>query len=89
MISRSTSPTRPRCASHWSYVRFLTVSHVARDDVAGAMATVPGEEARGFADYLATRWHPWGTVLRRIASDDHAEMEDRLIARWAMSFKLA
>ncbi|WP_407169238.1 hypothetical protein [Bradyrhizobium sp. ORS 111] len=28
------------------------------------MATVPGEEARGFADYLATRWHPWDTVLR-------------------------
>ncbi|SDG86586.1 C-terminal novel E3 ligase, LRR-interacting [Bradyrhizobium sp. Rc2d] len=60
-------------------MRFLTVSHVTGDEVARAIATVREQEGTGFADYLATRWQPWETVLRRIAPAEHAAMEERLV----------
>lgn len=31
-----------------------------------------------FNDYMASRWQPWETVLRRIAPDEHAAMGDRV-----------
>ncbi|WP_333938088.1 NEL-type E3 ubiquitin ligase domain-containing protein [Bradyrhizobium sp. CCBAU 53380] len=60
-------------------MRFLTVSHVNGDDLKRAIATVREQDAISFADYLATRWQPWETVLRRIAPEDHAAMEERLV----------
>ncbi|PVE22507.1 E3 ubiquitin--protein ligase [Microvirga sp. KLBC 81] len=59
-------------------MRFLNVSHVTEDDVARAAASVREQEATGFADYLATRWQPWETVVGRIAPEDHAVMQERL-----------
>ncbi|WP_349254049.1 NEL-type E3 ubiquitin ligase domain-containing protein [Bradyrhizobium sp. CB1717] len=60
-------------------MRSLTVSHVNGDDLERAIATVREQEATSFAYYLATRWQPWETVLRRIAPEDHASMEERLV----------
>ncbi|WP_249168050.1 NEL-type E3 ubiquitin ligase domain-containing protein [Bradyrhizobium elkanii] len=59
-------------------MRFLNLSDVTADDVARAETSVREQEAAGFADFLATRWEPWDTVVRRIAPDDHAAMRDRL-----------
>ncbi|WOH80242.1 NEL-type E3 ubiquitin ligase domain-containing protein [Bradyrhizobium sp. BEA-2-5] len=59
-------------------MRFLSVSHVTEDDIARAETSVRSQEATGFADYLATSWQPWETVMRRIVPEDHAAMQDRL-----------
>ncbi|MGY4403677.1 hypothetical protein ACVIYL_004480 [Bradyrhizobium sp. USDA 3315] len=59
-------------------MRFLDVSHVSDNDVAAAETSVRNQEAAGFADYLATRWQPWETVVRRIAPDENAAMRQRL-----------
>ncbi|MHC6157741.1 NEL-type E3 ubiquitin ligase domain-containing protein [Bradyrhizobium elkanii] len=59
-------------------MRFLNLSDVTADDVARAETSVREQEAAGFADFLATRWEPWDTVVKRIAPDDHAAMRDRL-----------
>ncbi|WFU31581.1 NEL-type E3 ubiquitin ligase domain-containing protein [Bradyrhizobium brasilense] len=60
-------------------MRFLNVSNVTEDDIARAEASVRNQEAAEFPDYLATRWHPWESVLRRIAPEDYAAMERRLV----------
>ncbi|MCP1838875.1 MULTISPECIES: NEL-type E3 ubiquitin ligase domain-containing protein [Bradyrhizobium] len=60
-------------------MRFLTVAHVSSDHLERAIVTVREQEETGFADYLATRWQPWESVLRRIAPEDHAAMEQRLV----------
>ncbi|KRR00053.1 NEL-type E3 ubiquitin ligase domain-containing protein [Bradyrhizobium valentinum] len=60
-------------------MRFLNISHVTEDDVAMAATSVRDQEATGFADYLARRWQPWESVVRRIAPGDHAVMQERLI----------
>ncbi|MGL3210419.1 NEL-type E3 ubiquitin ligase domain-containing protein [Bradyrhizobium sp. BR 1433] len=60
-------------------MRFFDVSYVTEHDLAAAEILVRNEEATGFADYLATRWQPWETVVRRIAPEAHAQMQDRLI----------
>ncbi|MGY2917042.1 hypothetical protein ACVWYP_002672 [Bradyrhizobium sp. USDA 3262] len=60
-------------------MRFLNVSNVTEDDIVRAEASVRNQEAAEFPDYLATRWHPWESVLRRIAPEDHVAMERRLV----------
>ncbi|QOZ36617.1 NEL-type E3 ubiquitin ligase domain-containing protein [Bradyrhizobium sp. CCBAU 53421] len=60
-------------------MRFLNVSNVTADDIASAEASVRNQEAAEFPDYLATRWYPWESVLRRIAPEDYAAMERRLV----------
>ncbi|MGY3609372.1 MULTISPECIES: NEL-type E3 ubiquitin ligase domain-containing protein [unclassified Bradyrhizobium] len=59
-------------------MRFERVSFVTETDIALAETSVREQEAAGFADYLATRWQPWQTVLKRFAREDHAAMEARL-----------
>ncbi|MDH2345511.1 NEL-type E3 ubiquitin ligase domain-containing protein, partial [Bradyrhizobium sp. SSUT77] len=59
-------------------MRFFDVAYVTEHDLTAAETQVRNEEAAGFADYLATRWQPWETVVRRIAPEAHAEMQDRL-----------
>ncbi|MBB4380266.1 T3SS effector NEL-type E3 ubiquitin ligase NopM [Bradyrhizobium sp. SBR1B] len=60
-------------------MRFLTVSHVTSDDAAHALDLVREQEANQFTDYMATRWQPWETVLRRIAPDEYEAMQERLV----------
>ncbi|WFU85648.1 NEL-type E3 ubiquitin ligase domain-containing protein [Bradyrhizobium sp. CIAT3101] len=60
-------------------MRFFDVSYVTEHDLTTAEKQVRNEEAADFADYLATRWQPWETVVRRIAPEAHAQMQDRLI----------
>ncbi|WP_213290868.1 NEL-type E3 ubiquitin ligase domain-containing protein [Bradyrhizobium sp. sGM-13] len=60
-------------------MRFLNISHVTEDDVAMAATSVRDQEATGFGDYLARRWQPWESWVRRIAPGDHAVMQERLI----------
>ncbi|MGY3033728.1 hypothetical protein ACVIIV_002898 [Bradyrhizobium sp. USDA 4354] len=60
-------------------MRFMNVSHVTEDDVASAEASVRNQEATEFPDYLATRWQPWESVVRRIAPEDYAAMQERLV----------
>ncbi|WFU79200.1 NEL-type E3 ubiquitin ligase domain-containing protein [Bradyrhizobium sp. CIAT3101] len=60
-------------------MRFFDVSYVTEHDLTAAETKVRNEEAAGFADYLATRWQPWETVVSRIAPEAHAQMQDRLI----------
>ncbi|WP_271623525.1 NEL-type E3 ubiquitin ligase domain-containing protein [Bradyrhizobium sp. CCBAU 11430] len=69
-------------------MRFFSVSGVTRADVERALATVRQQETIGFADYLATRWQPWETVLRRIAPEEHAAMDDRLIDAMGEEFQI-
>ncbi|MHC2690189.1 hypothetical protein ACVME9_002680 [Bradyrhizobium liaoningense] len=49
-------------------MRFLAVSHVSEDDATEALDLVREREASQFTDFMASRWQPWETVLRRIAS---------------------
>ncbi|MGL3210475.1 T3SS effector NEL-type E3 ubiquitin ligase NopM [Bradyrhizobium sp. BR 1433] len=68
-------------------MRFLTVSHVTSDDASRALGLVREQEANQFADYVATRWQPWETALRRIAPDEHAAMQDRLVEAMGEEFQ--
>ncbi|MCC8955295.1 E3 ubiquitin--protein ligase [Bradyrhizobium sp. Pear77] len=68
-------------------MRFLAVSHVTPDDAARALDLVREQEANQFTDYMATRWQPWETVLRRIAPDEHAAMQDRLVEAMGEEFQ--
>ncbi|MGY3609701.1 MULTISPECIES: T3SS effector NEL-type E3 ubiquitin ligase NopM [unclassified Bradyrhizobium] len=68
-------------------MRFLAVSHVTPDDAARALDLVREREANQFTDYMATRWQPWETVLRRIAPDEHAAMQDRLVEAMGEEFQ--
>ncbi|MBB4397087.1 NEL-type E3 ubiquitin ligase domain-containing protein [Bradyrhizobium sp. ERR14] len=68
-------------------MRFMNVSHVTEDDVASAGASVRNQEAAEFADYLATRWQPWESVTRRIAPDDYAAMQERLVDAMGEEFQ--
>ncbi|NOJ43916.1 NEL-type E3 ubiquitin ligase domain-containing protein [Bradyrhizobium australiense] len=68
-------------------MRFLNISHVTEDAVARATTTVRDQEATGFADYLARGWQPWDSVLRRIAPEDHAAMQERLIDAMGEEFQ--
>ncbi|GLR89615.1 putative E3 ubiquitin-protein ligase [Bradyrhizobium iriomotense] len=60
-------------------MRFLNVSQVIEDDVARAEMSVRRQETTGFADYLATRWQPWESVVKRIAPQEEAAMQERLV----------
>lgn len=60
-------------------MRFFAVSHVTEHDIAAAEASVRNQEATGFADYLATCWQPWETVVSRIAPQAHEAMQERLL----------
>ncbi|SCB31456.1 C-terminal novel E3 ligase, LRR-interacting [Bradyrhizobium shewense] len=68
-------------------MRFMNVSHVTEDDVASAGASVRNQEAAEFADYLATRWQPWESVTRRIAPEDYAAMQERLVDAMGEEFQ--
>ncbi|WP_265441077.1 NEL-type E3 ubiquitin ligase domain-containing protein [Bradyrhizobium sp. SEMIA] len=59
-------------------MRFYDISYVTEHDLTAAETQVRNEEAAGFADFMATRWQPWETVVSRIAPDAHAEMQNRL-----------
>ncbi|MDI3567375.1 T3SS effector NEL-type E3 ubiquitin ligase NopM [Bradyrhizobium sp. Arg816] len=68
-------------------MRFLTVSHVTSDDAARALELVREQEANQFTDYMATRWQPWETVLRRIAPDEYEAMQERLVEAMGEEFQ--
>ncbi|MCA1470981.1 E3 ubiquitin--protein ligase [Bradyrhizobium sp. IC3195] len=68
-------------------MRFLAVSHVSDDDATEALNLVRGREASQFTDYMASRWQPWETVLRRIAPDEYAAMRDRLVEAMGEEFQ--
>lgn len=59
-------------------MRFYEVSYVTEHDLTAAETQVRNQEEAGFADYLATHWQPWGTVVSRIAPEAHAQMQVRL-----------
>ncbi|MCP3476566.1 hypothetical protein NLM33_40945 [Bradyrhizobium sp. CCGUVB1N3] len=67
-------------------MRFFGVSWVTDYDLSMAETRVREEEATGFADYLATRWQPWETVVSRIAPEAHAQMQDRLVEAMGEEF---
>ncbi|PDT81317.1 NEL-type E3 ubiquitin ligase domain-containing protein [Sinorhizobium sp. BJ1] len=60
-------------------MRFLNISHVTEDDIARAARSVRELEATGFRDYVATGWQPWERVVKRIAPESHAAMQEQLI----------
>ncbi|WP_456709117.1 NEL-type E3 ubiquitin ligase domain-containing protein [Bradyrhizobium sp. USDA 4452] len=68
-------------------MRFMSVSHVTGDDVARAETAVRNEESTEFPQFLATRWQPWESVLRRIAPEDYAEMQERLVEAMGEPFQ--
>ncbi|KRP97700.1 E3 ubiquitin--protein ligase [Bradyrhizobium pachyrhizi] len=68
-------------------MRFLSVSHVTPDDAARALDLIREHEANQFTDYMATRWQPWETVLRRIAPDEYEAMQDRLVEAMGEEFQ--
>lgn len=68
-------------------MRYFGVAHVDEHDLATAEAVVRSKEAAEFADYLATSWQPQDTVLRRIAPEAHAEMQDRLVDAMGEEFE--
>ncbi|MBH5398884.1 E3 ubiquitin--protein ligase [Bradyrhizobium sp. CNPSo 4010] len=68
-------------------MRFLAVSHVSEDDATEALDLVREREASQFTDYMASRWQPWETVLRRIAPDEYAAMQDRLVEAMGEEFQ--
>ncbi|MCA6115073.1 E3 ubiquitin--protein ligase [Bradyrhizobium sp. WSM 1738] len=67
-------------------MRFLAVSHVSEDDATEALHLVREREASQFTDYMAS-WQPWETVLRRIAPDEYAAMQDRLVEAMGEEFQ--
>ncbi|WP_050386002.1 NEL-type E3 ubiquitin ligase domain-containing protein [Bradyrhizobium pachyrhizi] len=67
-------------------MRFFGVSWVTDYDLSTAETRVRHEEATGFADYLATRWQPWETVVSRIAPEAHAQMQGRLVEAMGEEF---
>ncbi|WP_271585712.1 T3SS effector NEL-type E3 ubiquitin ligase NopM [Bradyrhizobium sp. CCBAU 53415] len=68
-------------------MRFLAVSHVSEEDATEALDLVREREASQFTDYMASRWQPWETVLRRIAPDEYAAMQDRLVEAMGEEFQ--
>ncbi len=60
-------------------MRYFDVSGVTDTDLDTAETSVRNKEAAEFADYLATDWQPWDDVVRRIAPEDHATMQDQLV----------
>ncbi|WP_197424490.1 T3SS effector NEL-type E3 ubiquitin ligase NopM [Bradyrhizobium yuanmingense] len=68
-------------------MRFLAVSHVSEDDARAALDLIREREGRQLADYMATRWQPWETVLRRIALDEYEAMQDRLVEAMGEEFQ--
>ncbi|RXG89086.1 E3 ubiquitin--protein ligase [Bradyrhizobium zhanjiangense] len=68
-------------------MRFLAVSHVSEDDATEGLDLVRGREASQFTDYMASRWQPWETVLRRIAPDEYAAMQERLVEAMGEEFQ--
>lgn len=68
-------------------MRFMNVSHVTEGDVARAEVLVREQEAAEFPDYLAARWQPWESVVRRIAPQDYADMQERLLDAMGVQFE--
>lgn len=67
-------------------MRFFGVSWVTEYDLSTAEMRVRDEEETGLADYLATRWQPWETVLSRIAPEPHGQMQHRLLEAMGEEF---
>ncbi|UVO35630.1 hypothetical protein KUL72_30040 [Bradyrhizobium arachidis] len=67
-------------------MRFYEVSGVTDSDVDRAETSVRDREAAEFSDYLAMDWQPWDDVVRRIAPEDHAKTQDRLIGAMEVEF---
>ncbi|WP_404515265.1 hypothetical protein [Bradyrhizobium ottawaense] len=57
------------------------------DDVARAEASLRDQEAAEFPEYLATRWRPWESVVRRVVPQDYAEMQERLVGAMGVQFE--
>ncbi len=77
-------PTRHGCATPWSCgtsPRHALLEYLSRteDDIARAARLVRELEATGFRNYVATGWQPWERVVKRIAPESHAEMQEQLI----------
>lgn len=68
-------------------MRFMNVSHVTEEDVARAEASVRDQEAAEFTDYLAARWQPWESAVRRIAPQVYTEMQERLVDAMGVQFE--
>ncbi|MDA9443269.1 E3 ubiquitin--protein ligase [Bradyrhizobium sp. CCBAU 51745] len=68
-------------------MRFMNVSRVTQEDVARAEASVRDQEAAEFPDYLAARWQPWESAVRRIAPQVYAEMQERLVDAMGVQFE--
>ncbi|MBB4380265.1 NEL-type E3 ubiquitin ligase domain-containing protein [Bradyrhizobium sp. SBR1B] len=68
-------------------MRFFEVSGVTDSDVDSAEISVRNREAAEFADYLAMDWQPWDDVVRRIAPEDHATTQERLIGAMGTEFE--
>jgi hypothetical protein len=60
-------------------MRFFNVSYVTQDDLDVAQARVMAAEQQGFADYLATAWQPWQSVLQRLEPQAYAAANEALI----------
>jgi hypothetical protein len=68
-------------------MRYFGVSHVTEDDLDAAEARVRTGEAAEFADYLATRWQPWETVVSRIDPEAYEAMQERLVEAMGEAFQ--
>ncbi|MGY4473520.1 NEL-type E3 ubiquitin ligase domain-containing protein [Bradyrhizobium sp. USDA 3364] len=68
-------------------MRFLAVADVSEDDATEALDLVRKREASEFTDFMASRWEPWDTVLKRIAPDEHAAMQDRVLEAMGEEFQ--
>jgi hypothetical protein len=60
-------------------MRFFNASHVTQADLDAAEVSVRQAEQQGFADYLATRWQPWQSVLNRLEPQAHEAASEALI----------
>ncbi len=60
-------------------MRYFRVSYVTQADLEQAQERVLASESQHFADYLATDWRPWQSVIQRLAPEHHAQAQDELI----------
>ncbi|UGY12011.1 hypothetical protein HAP48_0000885 (plasmid) [Bradyrhizobium septentrionale] len=58
---------------------YFNVSDLTAEDIDNAETLVRDKETAEFADYLATDWQPWDTVVSRIAPEAHEAMSEQLI----------
>jgi hypothetical protein len=58
---------------------FFNISHVTQDDLDAAEVHVRQAEQQGFADYLATRWQPWQSVLQQLEPQAYEAAREELV----------